>query len=51
MQRCSEFASTGCCSSSTEAEMIDKIIVHMHGGGFVALSSRSMQNYTRKWAN
>jgi len=23
----------------------------MHGGGFVALSSRSMQNYTRKWAN
>jgi hormone-sensitive lipase len=22
----------------------------MHGGGFVALSSRSMQVYTRKWA-
>jgi len=22
----------------------------MHGGGFVALSSRSTQNYTRKWA-
>jgi len=21
----------------------------MHGGGFVALSSRSMQNYTRRW--
>lgn len=23
----------------------------MHGGGFIALSSRSMQVYTRKWAN
>lgn len=22
----------------------------MHGGGFIALSSRSMQNYTRQWA-
>ena len=31
--------------------MIDKVILHMHGGGFVALSSRSMQNYNRKWAN
>ena len=26
------------------------MILHMHGGGFVALSSRSMQVYTRKWA-
>src|SRR5690349_9599624 len=23
----------------------------MHGGGFIALSSRSTQSYTRKWAN
>ena len=23
----------------------------MHGGGFIALSSRAMQIYTRKWAN
>ncbi|CAD8072658.1 unnamed protein product [Paramecium sonneborni] len=29
----------------------DKIIIHIHGGGFVAMSSRSHQTYTRKWAN
>ena len=26
------------------------VILHMHGGGFIALSSRSMQSYTRQWA-
>lgn len=30
---------------------IDKIIIHIHGGGFVAMSSGSHQNYTRIWAN
>jgi acetyl esterase/lipase len=29
----------------------DKIIIHIHGGGFVAMSSGSHQNYTRIWAN
>ncbi|CAD8149587.1 unnamed protein product [Paramecium octaurelia] len=29
----------------------DKIVIHIHGGGFVAMSSRSHQTYTRKWAN
>jgi hormone-sensitive lipase len=29
----------------------DSIIIHIHGGGFIAMSSRSHQNYTRKWAN
>lgn len=29
----------------------DAVIVHIHGGGFVAMSSRSHQGYTRKWAN
>lgn len=28
-----------------------KILLHMHGGGFIALSSRSMQSITRRWAN
>ena len=28
----------------------ETIMVHIHGGGFVALSSFSMQSYTRKWA-
>lgn len=26
-------------------------MIHIHGGGFVAMSSSSHQNYTRKWAN
>lgn len=29
----------------------DSIIIHIHGGGFIAMSSRSHQTYTRKWAN
>jgi hormone-sensitive lipase len=27
------------------------VIFHIHGGGFIAMSSRSHQSYTRKWAN
>ena len=27
------------------------VIMHIHGGGFVAMSSSSHQNYTRIWAN
>lgn len=30
---------------------IDAIMIHIHGGGFVAMSSASHQSYTRKWAN
>ena len=26
------------------------IILHIHGGGFIGMSSRSHQSYTRKWA-
>ena len=26
------------------------MIIHAHGGGFVALSSSTMQNYTRRWS-
>jgi len=29
---------------------ITKIIIHVHGGGFIAMSSGSHQIYTRKWA-
>ena len=29
----------------------DSIIIHIHGGGFVAMSSSSHEIYTRKWAN
>jgi hormone-sensitive lipase len=27
------------------------IVIHVHGGGFVAMSSGSHQSYTRMWAN
>jgi len=27
------------------------LLIHIHGGGFVAMSSGSHQNYTRVWAN
>ena len=29
----------------------DSIIIHIHGGGFIAMSSSSHEMYTRKWAN
>lgn len=29
----------------------ESIIVHIHGGGFISMSSSSHQNYTRKWCN
>ena len=39
------------CASSDENDVneITEVILHMHGGGFIALSSRSMQTYTRRW--
>ena len=29
----------------------DGLVFHIHGGGFVAMSSASHQSYTRQWAN
>ncbi|CAI2386398.1 unnamed protein product [Moneuplotes crassus] len=30
---------------------VDEIVVHIHGGGFVGMSSNGYQNITRKWAS
>lgn len=30
---------------------VDAILIHIHGGGFVGMSSSSHQTYTRRWAN
>jgi len=29
----------------------DGIVIHIHGGGFISMSSSSHQSYTRQWAN
>jgi len=34
-----------------EPEQFNEIIFHIHGGGFVSMSSATHQNYTRQWAN
>jgi hormone-sensitive lipase len=40
------------CSPSNEVyKKYDKIIIHVHGGAYVAMSSYSHQTYTRLWAN
>lgn len=46
---------TTCCDwdflKKIRLHKIDTIMIHMHGGGFIALSSRMMQSMTRRWAN
>jgi hypothetical protein len=30
---------------------VNSLVIHIHGGGFIAMSSSSHENYTRKWTN
>lgn len=40
-----------CCSLTNKVnETRDSIIIHIHGGGFVAMSPSSHESYTRKWS-
>ncbi|KAL4435826.1 hypothetical protein ABPG74_015794 [Tetrahymena malaccensis] len=34
-----------------EREVFDEVIFHIHGGGWISMSSFSHQIYTRRWAN
>lgn len=38
-----------CCQ--VEKNHYNSIIIHIHGGGFIAMSASSHENYTRKWTN
>ena len=40
-----------CCAVPTRNKTRDAIVIHIHGGGFVAMSSSSHENYLRKWCN
>jgi acetyl esterase/lipase len=35
----------------TKPNKFSTVILHIHGGGFIGMSSYSHQIYTRKWAN
>ena len=37
-------------SSSPTDFKFDRVLIHFHGGGFIAMSTRSHQVYLRKWA-
>lgn len=42
----------GCCSTSHRpVKRFNKLLIHIHGGGFISMSSESHQVYTRIWAN
>lgn len=43
--------SMGTWLNNEETKDFEKVIVHIHGGGFVAQSSSSHQLYLNKWAN
>ncbi len=36
---------------SSSRPVFNSLILHVHGGGFVSMSSGSHQSYTRMWAN
>ena len=38
-------------TSNVENMKFDKILIDIHGGGFIATTTRSHQTYLRKWAN
>ena len=45
---------TFCCGSRDNVTVVsgisDNLIFHIHGGGFISMSSRCHENYTRRWA-
>ena len=44
-----------CCCSDNKLSLTSSdpgnLIIHIHGGGFISMSSSSHENYTRKWSN
>jgi hormone-sensitive lipase len=49
-----DISTVGCFGGAPRPEHTDLVrgvVYHIHGGGFVGMSSRSHQSYTRQWAN
>ena len=43
-----------CCLPGSESDhsvLYQTLVIHIHGGGFISMSSASHQVYTRKWVN
>jgi hormone-sensitive lipase len=49
MPRLEEFDPSDCCKPPKPVQFYE-LIIHIHGGGFVSMSSSSHQSYTRQWA-
>lgn len=47
-----DFGQAGCCVPAIpqKSPNIKTVVIYIHGGGFVGMSSRTHQHYTRKWA-
>jgi hormone-sensitive lipase len=49
IKRLAEFDPVNCCQAPKSPQFFE-LVIHIHGGGFVSMSSASHQSYTRKWA-
>jgi hormone-sensitive lipase len=45
-----EFDPNKCCQPPKPPQF-NQLVIHIHGGGFVSMSSSSHQSYTRRWAS
>ena len=41
----------GCTGGSSKVKEIEKILIYLHGGGFVVWTSRTAQAWTTRWCN
>lgn len=49
IKRLADFNPKTCCKPAEPPQFFE-LVIHIHGGGFVSMSSSSHQSYTRQWA-